>query len=411
MAATGLDISPAVGEPAAGQRSGEAQLRGYNSEAISGTLRNRLRNRWRHHEGTLSGRRLRWLVSVAAVAATIVLVGSWISHRARHIHVTDSRIAAHVVALGSEVSGRITAMPILAGESVSKGALLVAIDTSQSRLQLSEIDARIDALSAQQAQLRAQQGMVRRQVNGRLEAARSQLLAAEADRQGKMAELDNARAEFDRLSSLYKTGAVAAQLLDTMRARYISAQQQELHAAAGIETARANLTSVEAEQEQTVVLERQIAMLDAGKAALAAQRQQQMVDLDRREIRAQFDGVVDQTFVEIGEYVSAGTRLLMYHNPDSVWVDANIKETDFGRLKVGAPVVISVDAYRGREFKGKVTHVGHATTSEFALLPNPNPSGNFTKVTQRLPVRIAVEQHDGLLRPGMMVEASIDVID
>jgi len=356
-----------------------------------------------------SSPQLRQIGMALMAVAGVVLVGLWLHHRATHVHVTDSRIASHVVVLSSEVAGRLVAMPVVAGEHVSKDDLLASIDTSQSRLQLREIDARMDAVSAQQAQLRAEQGMVRGQVNGRLQAARSQLLAAEADRQGKVAERDNAREEFERLSALYKTGAVSAQLLDTTRARFISAQQQELRAAAGIETARANLASVQAEEAQAVVLERQIAMLGAERAALAAQRQQQLVDLDKREIHAQFDGVIDQTFVEAGEYVAPGARVLMYHDPKRVWVDANIKETDFDRLKIGAPATIEVDAYPHRRFTGKVTHLGYATTSEFALLPNPNPSGNFTKVTQRLPVRISMAQQDDLLRPGMMVEVSIDV--
>ena len=94
-----------------------------------------------------------------------------------------------------------------------------------------------------------------------------------------------------------------------------------------------------------------------------------------------------------------------------VWVDANVKETDFRKLAIGASARITVDAYPNRVFEGDVVRLGEAATSQFALLPSPNPSGNFTKVTQRLPVRISIDQQDGLLRPGMMVEVSIDVVD
>ncbi|AMN46881.1 hypothetical protein ACG33_07170 [Steroidobacter denitrificans] len=382
--------------------------RSCSRECDSSAPRRRLQGFSWFPPGCTANLRLRRIAMAIALMAGVISLGIWLHHRATHIHVTDSRIASHVVVLSSEVTGRLLAIPVVVGQHVSKGDLLAAIDRSQSRLQLREIEARMEAVSAQQAQLRAQQDMVRRQVNGRLQAARSQLLAAEADRHGKMAERDNARDELERLSALYKTGAVSAQLLDTTRAQFISTQQQELRAAAGIDTARANLTSVQAEEAQAVVLERQITMLEAQKAALAAQRQQQLIDLDKRAIHAQFDGVIDQTFAEAGEYVSPGMRVLMYHDPKRVWVDANIKETDFDRLKIGASATVTVDAYPHRRFTGKVTHLGQATTSEFALLPNPNPSGNFTKVTQRLPVRIAVAQQDDLLRPGMMVEVSID---
>ena len=153
---------------------------------------------------------------------------------------------------------------------------------------------------------------------------------------------------------------LSAQQLEDSDARLAAATQQERLTAAGILTARANL-------------------------------------------------VIDSTFIDAGEYVSPGTRLLIYHDPSTVWVDANVKETDFRRLTAGAPAQIAIDAYPNREFRGEVVRIGEAATSQFALLPSPNPSGNFTKVTQRLPVRISIEQQDGLLRPGMMVEVSIDV--
>src|SRR5690606_14193692 len=145
--------------------------------------------------------------------------------------------------------------------------------------------------------------------------------------------------------------------------------------------------------------------------AQIAERDRKRLDIAHGTIRASFDGVIGTTFVDAGEYVSPGTRLLVYHDPSKVWVDANVKETDFRRLKRGAPARITVDAYPDLEFTGKVVRLGEAATSQFALLPSPNPSGNFTKVTQRVPIRIAVEQKDGLLRPGMMVEVSVDVVD
>ena len=101
----------------------------------------------------------------------------------------------------------------------------------------------------------------------------------------------------------------------------------------------------------------------------------------------------------------------MLHDPSNIWIEANVRETEIRRLVVGQTVDIEVDAYPDRPFAGRLVRVGHATTSEFALLPSPNPSGNFTKITQRLTVKIAVEQQAGLLKPGMMVEAYINVRD
>mgnify|MGYP000066495199 CR=1 FL=1 len=128
----------------------------------------------------------------------------------------------------------------------------------------------------------------------------------------------------------------------------------------------------------------------------------------RGEAQRPGDGVVVMTFVRAGEHVSAGQRILMYHNPAEVWVEANVKETEVARLKLGMPAQVRVDAFPGEVFKGEIERIGDAATSKFALLPNPNPSGNFTRVTQRLPLRIRLADKASRLKPGMLVEVDVD---
>ena len=97
------------------------------------------------------------------------------------------------------------------------------------------------------------------------------------------------------------------------------------------------------------------------------------------------------------------------HNPKKVWVSANIKETNIRHVQLQTTVKILVDAYPRKIFQGKISKIGNAATSEFALLPTPNPSGNFTKIVQRLRIRIDLDEHNGLLKPGMMVEVEIGI--
>ncbi len=157
-------------------------------------------------------------------------------------------------------------------------------------------------------------------------------------------------------------------------------------------------------------------MIDAQVAALAfqapnleAQLSQQAVDVEDRTIRSPVPAVIDRTFVQPGEYVQAGQRILMLHNPDEVWVEVNIKETQVGDIKLGQKVHVAVDAYPDERFDGRISLIGSATTARFALLPTPNPSGNFTKITQRVPVRVKLVDMPKPLSPGMMVEVDIDV--
>ena len=126
------------------------------------------------------------------------------------------------------------------------------------------------------------------------------------------------------------------------------------------------------------------------------------------DLRVGFDALVARTFVEAGEYLSEGTRIALVHDPLAVWVEANVKETELHRFAPGNTVSLTVDALPGERFEGTVAWVGSSATSQFALLPNPNPSGNFTKVTQRVPVRIDFRSPPPGLRPGTMVVAKID---
>jgi len=173
-------------------------------------------------------------------------------------------------------------------------------------------------------------------------------------------------------------------------------------ASAALADARAKLGDID-------MLRKQLDAFVQDAAQVGAQIQGKEIDVTDRRVRSPIDGIVDQKFVQPGEYVIPGQRLFLVHDPKRVWIEADIKETKLSHLKPGQPVRISVDAYPDRHFSGRIERIGNAASGEFALLPSPNPSGNFTKITQRVPVRVAVEQPDGNpLRPGMMVEVDIE---
>ena len=357
--------------------------------------------------------RRRFRMSAIGVIALLFLAvaADWLVHRWTHVYIDDSRIAANLITVSSEVNGRVLEVPVVIGDAVKKGDLLVRIDRSQTKLERDAIEAQIAAIEAEKQQLRAQQDMIRVQIAKKIDAAKAEVAAAEAAYRASRAVLQKAHSHYDRIEALAQRKVVAQENLEEALAERTTAEQQQNATEARIATAKANLAVVEAQAAEIEVLERQIAVLESRKSAQIAERDRKDVEIDRGTIRAAFDGVVGATFVDPGEYVSPGARLLVYHDPSNVWVDANVKETDFSRLKLGAPATITVDAYSDLEFKGKVIRLGEAATSQFALLPSPNPSGNFTKITQRVPIRVSVEQKDGLLRPGMMVEVSIDVVD
>ena len=153
------------------------------------------------------------------------------------------------------------------------------------------------------------------------------------------------------------------------------------------------------------------AILEARRDAVLARIRRQELDIAAHIVGSPLTGVVSKVFVEAGEHVEPGQRIALAHDPREVYVQANIRETEIRKLALGQSVRIEVDAYPDRSFEGTVSAIGPAATSTFALLPSAKPGGSFTKVTQRFPVRIALEPDGESLRPGMMVEVFIDITD
>jgi len=344
-------------------------------------------------------------IGLAATAA----LAFWVHGRITNVFVYDARIAADVVSVSSRVSGWVTELTVLEGDIVEPGRLLVQIDPRESRLRLAELDAQIAALDSEEAQMVAQREMTDRLTRSRSENQRAQLTAANAALAVQQSDLDLAQKEFERATSLLERKVISRQKWENDRTRYQKAVEESRRVEAQLAGARAALLEAEAARREVRVLNKKLDSLRHRRDELIAARERQRLDLQDRTIRSAFAGVVDRTFVKQGEFVAPGQRLLMIHDPGKVWVEANVKETEIRHLRVGAVASVSVDAYPGHEFEGRVTRVGQAATSEFALLPNPNPSGNFTKITQRLPVRILLNDPGVDLRPGMMVEVVIPI--
>lgn len=345
------------------------------------------------------------LLALVAVAA----MGYWLYQRLTHVYTDDARIAADMIDVATEVSGRLQEFNIKSGQMVTAGQVLARIDDRQIRHELTAADARRDANQARFGAVQAEQRMVAQQISGGLDAARSRLDAAQALERSAQSELDLKQSEWSRAQSLRKRDLLSEQEWQQAQVSWRQAEQGAQRAQAAVAEARAALVEAEALQIRLDVIDRELAQLRAQQKQLDADRERLAVLLDEHVLVAPSNGVVDETFVNPGEHLSIGQRLLLMHDPGKLWVDANVKETEIRHLKVGQPVQLSVDAFPGRDYNGWVKRIGNAATSEFSLLPSTNPSGNFTKITQRLPLKIELDANQEGLRPGMMVEVAVDV--
>ncbi|MBW1771283.1 MAG: HlyD family secretion protein [Deltaproteobacteria bacterium] len=362
-----------------------------------------------HVKGKKRGRVVSILFVILLIMAALLWGGYQLFGRLNYVYEYDARVGGTLIIVSSRVSGWVTERAVEQGSEIKKGQLLVQIDSRESTLKVQHYDVKLQGVKAEIDRLAAERSMVERQTNSRHDTQESEYQAAEAATQALKAQRKLAMADFERSQSLLERKIIPRQSYDKANAELQRLEGEVAEALAKQKAASAKLEEVEADRERLKVLDQQLSILLSQKNEYFILKDQQRLDLKDRTIQSIIDGVVDETFVEKGEYVNPGQRLMLIHDPLDIWVDANIKETQIRRVKRGQVVLISVDAYPDKEFKGTVKAIGNTTTGKFALLPNPNPSGNFTKITQRIPVRIAVEQQKIMLRPGMLVEVKIMV--
>ncbi len=347
-----------------------------------------------------------WLLAAAALGL-LVWVVHWSYFRWTHVYIDDARIDGEIITLSSRVSGWVTELPVIEGEIVKKGDLLFHIDDRDSRLQRDALVARLQSVEGQMAGVRARSGQVDLETQGKYQSENHRLKAAEAEAAALDAQVRQARYDYERARELAAAKWLSPQAMERARTAYQAAQENHRKALADIDSVRGTVTAAHGSRRELQVMQHQYTTLARQADEIRAEISRRDIDIADRVITSPDDGRVVRTFVRKGEHVSTGQRILMFHNPETIWVEANVKETDIARLKPGMAADIRVDAYPGRTFKGEIFRIGRAATSKFALLPDPNPSGNFTKITQRLPVRIRLVQKDPVLRPGMMVEVVI----
>jgi membrane fusion protein, multidrug efflux system len=301
----------------------------------------------------------------------------------------DAYVRAELTRLSSRVAGEVLTVAVRDFQHVKAGDLLIQIDPADYQAQVDQAEA---GVAAAQAALDNLANQVELQY-ATIAQAEAQLVSAQAQEvEGKQ--------EQDRQQSLTQTEAGTRQKLEQATAAYARAQAD----------VRANRALIAAQRHQLEVLngtkKQRAADLEGAKATLAAAR----LRLGYTRIAAPFDGVVGEREVQPGDYVNIGSNLINVVPLPNVYVIANYKETQLTRVRPGQPVEVTVDSFPNETLHGRVQRIAPASGSQFALLPPDNATGNFTKVVQRIPVRIALDKGQPLLErllPGMSVVTRI----
>ena len=305
----------------------------------------------------------------------------------------DAYVAGDITILAAKVPGYVAAIEVQNNQRVAAGAVIARID---------DVDYVLAVQSARDkvATLEATAGRIGRQI----EAARAQVAQAEPLIAAARADRLRADSEFDRQTKLSQSDFASKAKFEQALADRDRAGASLKGAEAGLLVAKANVDVLQAQRSEA---ER---TADEARTALArAQR-----DLDFTRIRAPVTGTVGNRAVEVGAYVQPGQRLAALVPLSTIHVDANFKETQLAHVRPGQKVYLQVDAYGGREFPATVESIAPASGSQFSLLPPENATGNFTKIVQRVPVRVRVAPEvraEELLRPGMSVVVRVDSRD
>jgi membrane fusion protein, multidrug efflux system len=326
------------------------------------------------------------LLALAAVGYGVhyLLVGRFF------VSTDDAYVRANNTMLGARVSGHIAAIVPADNTVVHKGEVVFRIDDGDYRIAVDGATARIATQEATVDRL----GRQVTALESAVEQAKAQLVSAEAGL--KRAELD-----YDRQQALSTKGFASRATFELSEAGRDQGAAAVRAAHAAYDTASSNVDVTKAQQVEA----------RAQLAELRTQLAKAERDLDFSVVRAPIDGIFSNRLVNSGDFVSVGQRLGNIVPLDDVFIDANFKETQLKRVRPGQPVTISVDAYGHRKFAGVVDSISPAAGSVFTLLPPDNATGNFTKIVQRLPVRIRVPKDVAklnLLRAGMSVYATVD---
>jgi membrane fusion protein, multidrug efflux system len=357
------------------------------------------------------------LVVLLAAAVVFTITRNWNSWEGGRIEqvTDDAYVRGNLTPLSTKVAGIVRDVKVSDYQQVHKGDLIVELEDDDYKAQVAQASAAVEAAKAAIENNRRQRELQDSKIDKALagiDQAKAQITAAEAGIAAVQADVVRTQDERRRQESLFQTRSTTQQTVEQAVANEQRFAAQSDSSKADLEQAktmlRSNELGAEAERRTKAVLESQdmqlIADLHAKEAALTAAK----VNLGYTTIEAPSDGTVGERQVRPGQLVSPGTQVIPFVDKIK-WVVANYRETQLTNMKVGDPVEVRIDAYPGKTFRGKVIEIAPASGSQFALLPPDNATGNYTKVVQRIPVKIAFDDESVAtsLQPGLSVIATV----
>lgn len=343
-----------------------------------------------------TGSKRKFIIPIVVIVA--IIVGVWgfrkWSYSRVHVSTDDAQVDGHIIPVLAKVGGYVTSVAVMENQHVDEGRVLVTVDDAEYRVRVEQAQADLAA-----AQGVAGTGATTGQAEAQVATAAGQQSSLDAQVLAARAANTRAQADLARMKELVAKQIVSRMQLDAAQAAADAAQAQLLAAQRQVSTAGAQVSNARAG----------VRIAQGREAGAQAALDNAKLQLSYTRITAPASGIVSRKQVEVGQLIAAGQPLMSVVADTGIWVTANLKETQLAQVKIGQPVEFGVDAY-GCSAEGRVESLSGATGAKFALLPPDNATGNFTKVVQRVPVRIAVTKGCSAghpLRPGLSTNVHI----
>ncbi|HEY9898202.1 MAG TPA: HlyD family secretion protein [Pantanalinema sp.] len=350
------------------------------------------------------------LMGVLAVALAVggVYGGKWWTHRQAFVSTEDAQVAGNLITVSSRVPGRIAQLLVDEGQQVEAGQVVAVLDETDFKAQLAQAEA---GLAVARTGLKTSEtgvSLQSTQTSTQIAQAESAVRAARAALNTAEANAEKAHADLSRIERLFAAGGISRQAYEAAKTGATAAESGVTAATSQLSSATEGVRLANAGTQAVTIKRGGVETVQAQIAQAQAAVDMAKLQLSHATLTAPVSGVIARRMSNVGEQVSPGQGLYSLTETDKVWIASYIEETYIRRVQQGAPVDVHIDAYPGKTFHGKVQQVGSVTGGQFSLLPANNAAGNFTKVVQRIPVKIAVEDQGHQLKPGMSAVIDID---
>ena len=381
------------------------------------------------------------IIGVVTILIVGVVLFWW--HSTFYQDTDDAQVDGHLVQVSARVSGNVVRVNVEENQQVKAGDVLVEMDPKDYQTVIAQDQANLEAAEANYESAKVNVPVTNVSAGSNISEAGANVLQSADQVQQAQHQMDAARAQVAQADANYTKAKLDVERYTPLVQKDVISKQQFDQAVAtaaadeaALNQAKSNLSAAEASvrmaqasvqanqarlrNAQTGPRQVEIQRARADQAAAQVEQaraslEQAKLNLSYTRIVAPVNGIVTRKSVELGQNVASGQNMMTLVSLDDVWITANFKETQLNRMRPGQPVEITVDAYGGRKYDGKVTQIGGATGSMLSLFPPENATGNYVKVVQRIPVRIDLtrrdEDSDHLLRPGLSVEPKVRVKD